>query len=217
MLDGRDAILQAELAAGGVDQCGVWQVFADRGMGYSATSAGDGEVVTEAFDLEDHDGDGIGDVCDDDPFDQYVCQDVDTDTCDDCTVTGGPPDTANDGPDNEPDGLCDAGDPDDDNDGFDDDAESYIGTDPLDACPDVHGSPGLCPGPTCDGDDAWPPDLDVNAFVDVVDVLKFKGNLLKHSGEPGYIQRLDLYADGFIDIVDVLELKPVIITHCTNP
>ena len=51
MLDGRDAILQAELALGGENQCAVWQVFADRGMGYSATSAGDTEVVTEAFDL----------------------------------------------------------------------------------------------------------------------------------------------------------------------
>jgi len=171
MLDGRDAILQAELAAGGVDQCGVWQVFADRGMGYSATSAGDTGVVTEAFDLpaacdsdgddvwdgadncpddynpgqEDNESDGIGDVCDDDddndtvldvddddPFDQYVCQDVDTDTCDDCTVTGGPPDTANDGPDNEPDGLCDAGDPDDDNDLMLDTYEdAYACLDPL--------------------------------------------------------------------------------------
>jgi hypothetical protein len=62
MLDGRDAILQAELAAGGVNQCDVWQVFADRGMGYSATSVGDTGVVTEAFDLPvacDSDGDGV--------------------------------------------------------------------------------------------------------------------------------------------------------------
>gem|GEM_PF-1019853 len=64
----------------------------------------------------DDDNDTVLDGADTDPFDQYVCQDVDTDTCDDCAVTGGPPNTANDGPDNEPDGLCDAGDPDDDND-----------------------------------------------------------------------------------------------------
>lgn len=40
--------------------------------------------------------------------------DTDNDTCDDCGT--GPFDPANDGPDNEGDGLCDAGDPDDDND-----------------------------------------------------------------------------------------------------
>ncbi len=51
MLDGRDAILQAELAMGGANQCAVWQVFADRGMGDSATSAGDTATVTEAFDV----------------------------------------------------------------------------------------------------------------------------------------------------------------------
>jgi|GEM_PF-4858836 len=60
MLDGRDAILQAELALGGANQCAVWQVFADRGMGYSATSAGDTEVVTEAFDLPPACGEPIG-------------------------------------------------------------------------------------------------------------------------------------------------------------
>jgi len=81
---------------------------------------------------DDDDNDTVLDVDDDDPFDQYVCQDVDTDTCDDCTVTGGPPDTANDGPDNEPDGLCDAGDPDDDNDVMPDTYEdAYVCLDPL--------------------------------------------------------------------------------------
>jgi len=68
----------------------------------------------------DDDNDTVDDVDDDAPFDPFVCQDLDSDTCDDCSVTGGPPDTADDGPDNEPDGLCDAGDPDDDNDTVDD-------------------------------------------------------------------------------------------------
>jgi len=65
---------------------------------------------------EDTDNDTVLDGADDYPLDEFACQDLDTDTCDDCAVTGGPPNTANDGPDNEPDGLCDAGDPDDDND-----------------------------------------------------------------------------------------------------
>jgi len=163
MLDGRDAVLQAELALGGAYQCDVWQVFADRGMGYSATSAGDGEVVTEAFDLP------------------MACQDSDGD-------------------------------------GFDDAVEAYVGTDPLDDCPDVLGTPGLCPGPSCDGDDCWPPDLDVDREVDIVDVLKFKPLILAGfpcDGDPAYDNRFDFTADGCINIVDVLQYKPVILTSCT--
>jgi hypothetical protein len=84
---------------------------------------------------DDTDDDTILDGADDDPVDEYVCQDLDADTCDDCAVTGGPPNTANDGPDNEPDGLCDAGDPDDDDDTVLDGAD----TDPLDpnVCQDL--------------------------------------------------------------------------------
>jgi len=63
----------------------------------------------------DDDNDTVLDGADTDPLDKFVCQDVDADTCDDCSVLG-QPDTSDDGPDNEPDGLCDAGDPDDDND-----------------------------------------------------------------------------------------------------
>ena len=47
---------------------------------------------------------------------------MDADLCDDCT--SGVDDVANDGPDNESDGLCDTGDPDDDNDGVDDGLDS---------------------------------------------------------------------------------------------
>lgn len=53
-IDGRDAILQADmLANNGVNQCFIWKVFADRGLGFSAdqgsTSSRDDQ--TEAFDL----------------------------------------------------------------------------------------------------------------------------------------------------------------------
>lgn len=75
----------------------------------------------------DTDGDGVPDVSDPAPGDNSVCGDSDSDTCDDCGVanTFAP---ANDGPDNESDGLCDAGDPDDDNDSVLDGAD----TDPFD-------------------------------------------------------------------------------------
>jgi hypothetical protein len=67
----------------------------------------------------DDDNDTVLDGADTDPLDEFACQDVDSDTCDDCSVLG-QPDVSDDGPDNESDGLCDAGDPDDDNDGIDD-------------------------------------------------------------------------------------------------
>jgi extracellular elastinolytic metalloproteinase len=52
-VDGRDAILAADLAlTGGQNQCAIWRGFAKRGLGYSAdqgasTNRGDG---TQAFD-----------------------------------------------------------------------------------------------------------------------------------------------------------------------
>jgi T5SS/PEP-CTERM-associated repeat protein len=73
---------------------------------------------------EDVDGDGIGDACDpdidedgvanegdDNAYFAFVCVDSDGDGCDDCGVAGvfSP---ANDGPDCDQDGICDAGDPD---------------------------------------------------------------------------------------------------------
>ena len=80
--DGRDAILAADqVLYGGVNECLIWQVFARRGLGYSASqgsnlSSTDG---TEAFDLppymeSDSDCDHVPDYCDqcpggDDRFD----------------------------------------------------------------------------------------------------------------------------------------------------
>jgi extracellular elastinolytic metalloproteinase len=52
MLDMRDAILLADQNDfAGADKALIWQVFAKRGMGYSATSNGDTMFVSEAFDL----------------------------------------------------------------------------------------------------------------------------------------------------------------------
>jgi len=63
----------------------------------------------------DTDNDTVLDGADANPLNKFVCRDVDADTCDDCSVAG-LPQPANDGPDFDADGLCNAGDPDDDND-----------------------------------------------------------------------------------------------------
>jgi len=97
----------------------------------------------------------------------------------------------------------DACDPDDDNDAFGDDIETYVGTDPIDACPDNSSH------------DAWPPDTNVDTWADILDVLLFKPVIMT-SVPPGPA-RFDLNADGKIDILDVLLYKPIIMTQCTNP
>jgi hypothetical protein len=78
----------------------------------------DSDGACNAGDTDD-DNDTVLDDDDTDPLDEFVCLDLDIDTCDDCSVLG-QPDVSDDGPDNESDGLCDAADPDDDNDGIDD-------------------------------------------------------------------------------------------------
>ncbi|MFH2007474.1 MAG: MYXO-CTERM sorting domain-containing protein [bacterium] len=56
----------------------------------------------------DSDGDTIPDDLDPFPNDPFACGDSDNDTCDDCSVTGSF-DPADDGPDTDGDGICDAG------------------------------------------------------------------------------------------------------------
>lgn len=53
-VDGRDAILQADqMLYGGANQCIIWNVFANRGLGYSATQGSSNSRTdqSEAFDL----------------------------------------------------------------------------------------------------------------------------------------------------------------------
>jgi hypothetical protein len=107
--------------------------------------------------------------------------------------------------------------PDLDKDGFDDDVELYLGTDPFDACPDVTGTPGLCPGPSCDGDDAWPFDNNIDTWSNVLDVLQYKGYLQICVPDPNYVQRLDINADDCVDVLDVLLYKGHLQVQCTNP
>ncbi|HEX5034852.1 MAG TPA: hypothetical protein VFW62_10250, partial [bacterium] len=106
----------------------------------------DGDGTCDSSDTDD-DNDGVADGDDAGPTNPKVCRDADQDTCDDCSVGSdglGPNpdfDPANDGPDNEQDGFCDAGDPDDDNDGLLDVKETV--TDPFD--PDTD-EDGVCDG-----------------------------------------------------------------------
>ena len=85
-------------------------------------------------------------------------------------------------------------------DGYTDAVEAVVGTDPADGCPD-------------DGShDAWPPDIDNNARVNVLDILLFKPAF---SGP--YDPRYDLNADQAINVLDTLLYKPLLGASCTNP
>ncbi len=101
-----------------------------------------------------------------------------------------------------------------DGDGFTDGLEQFLGTDPLDGCPDVTGTPGLCPGPSCDGHDAWPPDLDIDREVDIADVITgFLGKIL---APEEYDRRADFKADGQLRVADIiLGYYGRILTSCT--
>jgi subtilisin family serine protease len=104
------------------------------------------------------------------------------------------------------DDIGDACDSDDDNDGSDDAVEDYVGTDPLDACPD---------GPA---DDAWPPDINMDTMVDITDAGIFLIAFPSSQGNPNYSQRLDMAEDnGLIDITDAGAFLMYFPGFCTNP
>ncbi|MGB6837337.1 MAG: dockerin type I domain-containing protein, partial [Dehalococcoidia bacterium] len=89
------------------------------------------------------------------------------------------------------DGLGDACDTfnDSDNDGFEDGMEMYLGTDPLDACPDDPSDP------------AWPLDINNDGMITVIgDVLNFRGAIGATPSDPNWRQRLDLNGDGAITV-----------------
>jgi len=113
--------------------------------------------------------------------------------------------------DTDGDGLVDIGDPcpsdaDCDDDQFNDYVELFVGTDPLDSCPD---------NPS---DDAWPPDNTIDNAADISDVLTYVRldalNTLR--GDPGYAVRLDMTADEAVDISDVLGFIPYLNSNCSQ-
>jgi len=95
----------------------------------------DSDGACDAGDNDDDD-DGVPDGSDPAPLNAFVCSDTDSDTCDDCAVTGTQTPN-NDGTDTDTDGQCNIGDGDDDGDGIPDGSDA----DPLDAfaCSDTDG------------------------------------------------------------------------------
>ncbi len=126
-------------------------------------------------DQTDSDGEGLGDACDPCP-DEVDCDgDGPSDACDNCPLVA----TA---------WFVPPGD--DDCDGFTTPHEEYIGTDPLDACPDDINHA------------AWPPDMNNDTQITISDVIKgFYGKILVPEK---YDRRSDLGADGWLSIRDVL-------------
>jgi hypothetical protein len=87
---------------------------------------------------------------------------------------------------------------DDDGDGWSDAAEAFMRTDPLSACPidRLH--------------DAWPPDINNDRVVNILDVSMFRSPL-----RGAYDRRYDLKADTKINILDVSTFRSVIGKSCT--
>ena len=107
--------------------------------------------------------------------------------------------------DTDADGEGDACDEDDDNDSqdkrdragrlyFRDEIETFVGTDPLDACPDYL------------SDAAWPPDLNNDRKVGLRDVMELLRRLGSIETDRRYSARYDLDADGQIGWRDALIL-----------
>jgi len=119
--------------------------------------------------------------------------------------------------DTDGDGEGDVCDDDDDNDqhaassqSFPDSLEWYIGTDPLDNCPNTIGK-----------HDAWPLDISMDKIVTVsFDVLPYRGKLQAHvdANPPSSwsLRRLDLNGDGIITVsFDVLQFRGMLQVSCT--
>ncbi len=119
----------------------------------------------DACDTDD-DNDGVLDGADTDPLDPFVCEDSDSDTCDDCSVLGAAA-PANDGLDSDGDGICNLGDtcnpgdPDSDLDGI---------ADACDNCPDDANPAQANADGASDGGDACDLDDDNDGVADVLDV-----------------------------------------------
>jgi subtilisin family serine protease len=116
----------------------------------------DGDTQGDSCD-PDSDNDSIFDSDDDDPVDPKICQDLDMDGCNDCSVgTDGfgelsDADPHNDGPDLDGDFICDMGDPDIDGDGVANNEDNCIRV----ANPDQQDSDGDEQGDACLGSDEF--------------------------------------------------------------
>ena len=74
-------------------------------------------------------------------------------------------------------------------DGWTEDQESYLGTDPVDDCPNSSSHA------------AWPLDINNDRYITVSgDISNYSGRLGAQPGWPNWWQRLDLNADGYITV-----------------
>jgi len=202
------------VVAGYNDAGGYWIVRNSWGSGWNGDGyfkVGYGECAIEYYvsyadvDIDDDsDGDTVPDTIDNCPSDYNPAQadtdgDSTGDACDNCPSDYNPDQT-----DTDSDGMGDACDDDDDDDAFDDSVESYVGTDPLDDCPD---------GPS---DDAWPLDSDMSGDLSITgDVFYYRGRLGATPGDPEWWQRLDLDMSGDISITgDVFMYRDMIGQSC---
>jgi hypothetical protein len=133
------------------------------------------------------------------------------------TNPGGPKDCIDSAVDTDGDTVVNTSDTDDDggnpsagfDDGVTDVREAWMGTDTLDACADDA------------NDDAWPPDINNNRWVNINDVLMYRPVVGSIYGgtqplDRAYDRRFDLNADKSININDVLGMRPHVGKTCTN-
>jgi hypothetical protein len=164
---------------------------------------GDGRFDEDPVDGVDNDIDG---KVDEDPMDATgTDDDGDTLVNEGWDRNGnGVPDCMDPDADTDGDTIADPIDTDDDNDGdpdpgFNDSVpdykENWMGTDPLDACPDSTTDP------------AWPPDFNNSGRVNILDALLFGPSMGSRFGmESKYNRRFDFNADKRINILDAIPL-----------
>jgi len=94
---------------------------------------------------------------------------------------------------------------DSDGDGWSDAAETMIGTDPLDNCPDSA------------ADDAWPADINNDTFVDIIADISVLTNNFAVSVPPAPARHsvAPETPDGFVDIFDISRLAGVFAQSCS--